>query len=282
MRKLNKLDIDSIDIFDKCVSKIRDQNLLKQFTNCRKLINTHYKIYSHFACTHQLHNLTSFSRGDPAQFVVGGLRKKELIDLYQKEMLPKGKVAREFYNKIKMLAPNETCPYCGIGIVTTVDHFLAKANYPLFAIMPDNLVPACKDCNEEKGDAVITSKNLMSHPYFEESCIEEEVWLHAHVLIDKTIIAHFYVDTPKNWSRYTSECIINYFNNLNLAHRYRVQASSEIASLLGYINHLKSRKGVQEHLNSRAKSESDIRKNTWRAALYNALSKSNEFIEYCI
>ncbi|WP_053161421.1 HNH endonuclease [Streptomyces caatingaensis] len=67
------------------------------------------------------------------------------------------------------LFANELCPLCGISKVTTIDHQLLKGRYPLLAVVPVNLVPACRDCNTGKGEeAPATAEDQPLHPYYDD------------------------------------------------------------------------------------------------------------------
>ncbi|HHZ7933484.1 TPA: HNH endonuclease [Klebsiella pneumoniae] len=44
-----------------------------------------------------------------------------------------------------------TCPYCGIGTATTLDHYYCKSSLPQFSILKENLIPCCGECNKTKG-----------------------------------------------------------------------------------------------------------------------------------
>ena len=53
----------------------------------------------------------------------------------------------------------EKCPFCGIGTVSTLDHYLPKSKYPALAITPKNMIPACRDCNwERKGHFLLRTQ----------------------------------------------------------------------------------------------------------------------------
>lgn len=66
------------------------------------------------------------------------------------------------------------CPFCGISPVRTdemmeYDHYLPKSLYPFHAVNLENLVPACKDCNQtEKGATDVlkaTDAGKLFYPY---------------------------------------------------------------------------------------------------------------------
>ncbi|WP_227318240.1 hypothetical protein [Cedecea davisae] len=62
-----------------------------------------------------------------------------------------------------------TCPYCGIGSSTTLDHYYCKTSLPQFAILKENLIPCCGECNKSKGTLKPKKKwQRIYNPYFDD------------------------------------------------------------------------------------------------------------------
>lgn len=64
----------------------------------------------------------------------------------------------------------QSCPMCGSPVTGSVDHYLPKEEFPEFAMMAANLVPACIQCNSgAKGRTFQGSKpaERFIHPYFD-------------------------------------------------------------------------------------------------------------------
>ncbi len=65
----------------------------------------------------------------------------------------------------------EVCVLCGGELSnTSVDHWIAKASYPLLSVCADNLVPICGECNQRpnKGDKDVYANGSFEdwfHPY---------------------------------------------------------------------------------------------------------------------
>lgn len=63
------------------------------------------------------------------------------------------------------------CPICDCSFAysqVTLDHILPKSKYPIYSIIPINLVPICYNCNMKKGQVV--PKDVL-HPYFHSFCV---------------------------------------------------------------------------------------------------------------
>lgn len=62
-----------------------------------------------------------------------------------------------------------TCPYCGIGTATTLDHYYCKSSLPQFSILKENLIPCCGECNKTKGTLKPKKRwKRIFNPYFDD------------------------------------------------------------------------------------------------------------------
>lgn len=75
----------------------------------------------------------------------------------------------EYLSRLRKSSP-DVCPMCGGFHPTTLDHYLPKTDYPVWAIFSKNLVPAC-GCNMARGDVVKSAYRQsvrVLHPYFDD------------------------------------------------------------------------------------------------------------------
>lgn len=80
-----------------------------------------------------------------------------------------------YINKIRDASEHLVCPMCGSFHSGTLDHYLPKKQYPVFAVFSKNLVPACK-CNSKRGDKLFGSApgERVLHPYF-DNCLSQRL-----------------------------------------------------------------------------------------------------------
>lgn len=277
MKRLTKPQFYSAEVYDTCVNGINDPNLVQKFNDARSDVVIKFQEYEQRANTHELFLSEASSWGDEGQIVLAGITKKEFIDLYTKQMVNKEKAGRGYYNQLTMLAPLGKCPYCWFGQVSTLDHFLSKARYPLFSVFCENLVPACSDCNKLKTTSLTTDNNQIPHPYFEGIAIETDSWLFAEVNKSTPPIVNYFVMPPDSWPNDLAQRIKNYFISFDLARRFAIEAATEIAGLTELLNSLVTKDSRNAHLSHVAQIERQNRKNSWKAALYEALAKSDWF-----
>lgn len=271
--------IPPIDLYDITVASVACPSVKNRLLGARAAINDAYADYISKARVARLHELPSCSRGKYNQIVICGLSKGELNKLYTAEMVGKNKPARKIYDKIMASAPYGKCPICGIGDVETIDHFAAKAYYPAFSVLSLNLAPACVSCNKGKGAPRINQDNQTLHPYFEPVEIYNDAWLHAKVIENYPPVVDFFTAPPEHWSEELQIRTRNHFVGFNLAKRYGIQAASEITAIVNYLSEIDTLDSKRQHLERMARVEGKIRINSWRAALYRALSVNDWFVQ---
>ncbi|MBD8663025.1 HNH endonuclease [Rhizobium sp. CFBP 8752] len=165
--------------------------------------------------------------GDPQ--VHNGLRKSDLMKLYTQYFVPEDKPARRLYDAIKVTA-NGKCPLCGgIGHVRTLDHYLPKANFPLYSVMPGNLVPCCRDCNSEKLNSFASEHCQQTlHPYFDHDRFFAEKWVHARVVPTMPPVLEYFVSPPDGWSDGDKARVLHHFADYDLADKFSVEAGADL------------------------------------------------------
>lgn len=279
MRRLPLPNMDAADVYASCVSGITTQNIATRFTNQLKNVPISAQQYEMRARTHELYKFIASDRGNDGQLVLGDLTKGEFIDLYTDQLSNRRRPGRDYYDRLMRLAPLGKCPFCGFGHVSTLDHFLPKSRYPLFSVLPANLVPCCADCNKGKGFDELSEQGQIPHPYFADECIEKDCWLSAVVNETTPVTATFHPLAPAHWADDLKRRVFRYFHDFKLASRFAVEAASELTSLSDFLGQLQSSDQIGRHLRLTAQTECAHRRNSWKAALYEALSRSTWYSE---
>lgn len=278
MKKLSLPVFSSNESYLTCVAGIIDDDLRARYEEEVNLIERASIEYTEKASTAELYTIPVLNTRNDDHIVIGGLTKAQLTKLYSYYMVKKDP-ARNIYDEIKASA-NGKCPFCGgIGQPYTLDHYLPKANYPQFSVLPLNLVPSCRDCNTGKGTSVaLASGQQVLHPYFEENCFYLEKWITAKIIHSAPITIEFYVDPPNAWSSTFKERTVAHFNSFDLSSRFSVQVGDEIAML----NHQRSTimsnyttEIFKQYLNSVVEGAPFI--NHWRAVMYSGLLADDIF-----
>lgn len=124
--------------------------------NIRADVNTRYENYlNHFQ---QIHTIGDFGHTDD--------QKNALLKCYS----GKTKARSSLILRITKAQSDELqyiCAYCLYHTVSTIDHYVPKEEYPVFSVMPRNLLPCCSRCNAIKNEfwREATHERLFLHLY---------------------------------------------------------------------------------------------------------------------
>ncbi|WP_148800450.1 HNH endonuclease [Campylobacter concisus] len=196
--------------------------------------------------------------------------KNDLFDLYDKRLV-RGKEPRKYYNQIKASPKLGKCPYCGLGQVATLDHYLPKSEFPIFSILPNNLIGCCRDCNAIKRNIVLNT----IHPYYDN--FTKIQWLFAKVNWP-ALVMEFFVDTKNINNDLDKKKIEGHFSVYELARRYAVEAASELSDLrIEFENKNLTTTDIEEELHKKFKSKAMNHINHWKTAMYQALCQDQYY-----
>jgi hypothetical protein len=278
VRRIKPLAVNHGHVYDACLSGINDAALARRFAAARAEAILGYQEYELRAGNHQLFSFEASQWGKEKQLVLGGMTKEEFVDLYLKQMVGDEKPGRKYYDQLMMLAPLQKCPFCGFGQARTLDHFLSKALYPAFSILPSNLVPSCTDCNKGKSASALTQADQILHPYFEEATVESECWLFAEVIQSAPATVRYFVKPPDLWSCKLKQRIARHFDDFDLGKRFAVEAGTDLAGLALSLSDQATINAKRDHLACVSMTEHKLYKNSWKAALYSALASSEWYL----
>lgn len=227
-------------VFNACLLGTGDAGVRSRCESIAVAMTLHERRYNALASSGTLAIVDSHERGGDLIPVSNNATRGDLKGLYTKQMAKLGKPARAFYDAIRMSSAGNVCPYCGIGVVETLDHFLPKGHYSLYSVMPCNLVPSCRDCNTGKLDGGDGLFHMSSHPYFEDERVRTDRWLLASVVQTNPAHAEFRFLAPITWSSDMSTRVLNHFESFELARRYSVQAAGRFSFYAELISNFRS------------------------------------------
>ncbi len=266
MRHLQKPQFDVEKIIKDCAQSYRKEDKKKLFCDNASYIKE--KSDSYDLCAEQ----GDWVNIEKEERVNGAITVEEMVNLYNNKFVNHMPEREMYYDKIMSVAKNGKCPICGIGQVSTLDHYLTKTIYPTYTVTPCNLVPVCKDCNFNKLDFKLSTNNdALLHPYYDD--IDNFEWLCASVKkYDEDIVVNYFINQnieKKLYSRLTK-----HFEIYHLGQAYAVQASTEIAENIILWKNKCSELGKDEFalfLTECLQSKECYMKNTWNTALLRAL-----------
>lgn len=274
MRTLPRPTRKAGDVFSLCISRVRRPSLKRQLIRVTARVAAAEGSYLSRAVNAQLH---LFRRTR----TVNGVSAKQLMRVYTGRMVPKTQPGRCVYDELIAAAPYGRCPFCGVGQVATLDHYLPKAKYPVMVVMPVNLVPACSWCQTAKKDAYPTGqRDHPLHPYFDN--LEDKRWLCADVVDSHPATFAFKVRRPVGVSVTTAARLRHHLQLLKLDQLFASNAADELINIRFGLERLYEAAGaeaVREHLSTQAESREQAFKNSWQTAMYRAAEKCDWFCD---
>ena len=270
MRKLNAPSDLVQDVFSTCIESYRDTALKNRL---RSVVPILIDVAAHFedcALASQTHTI-------PAADNVGGVvSRNEMVDVYESKFV--GGPGRPYYDKYMSLPAHGRCPFCGIGIVATLDHYLPKSKYPALAVTPKNMIPACRDCNlgEKKLFFPRNAEEEPLHPYFDD--VEQDIWLSVKFdITNEELVPTYFVRKPAVWDDLLFRRVENHMALYNLYTSYAVHAAEEITGRSGTWHGLLHNCGknfLAASFHEEAASRERSFLNSWQSALYRGLEEN--------
>jgi hypothetical protein len=267
--------LDPTAVFEACIEGCRDAPLLVKLRAISANIASESSAY-HNAATALSFQLNTI----PRKVLHGGVTEQEMVSVYTAGMVKRIN-GRKIYDKIKLQAPDGKCPFCGIGVVSTLDHYLPKGQYPIFSVTPNNLVPACKDCQGSKLEFYPSSENKqILHPYYDD--MDSDIWLMATVVETSPAAFQFDARPPATWTAVNNDRVKEHLKKLQLPKLFASNAGSLLGEIRGRLENLHSKGGkdeVRRYLKEELRSFEQKQKNSWKTAMYRAAIASDWFCD---
>lgn len=221
----------------------------------------------------QVHELNS------AEFTVPGVSTGNAVRWLYENGMVKNQGGRAIYEQIKAAPLDGRCPLCGHGVVSTLDHFLPKRMFPALCVDPLNLVPACRDCNHAKGEAMPSGAEVTPlHPYLDR--IDHDSWLDARIVDTSPIWLAFFVNPPPAWEQLLVDRARHHFALYNLAPLFALQANRIVCNIRQQLTEMLNAGGkemVRAYLSTEADSRLAHQLNGWEGVTYRALARDGAF-----
>src|SRR5258708_7182739 len=205
-----------------------------------------------------------------------------MVTTYTGRMVAKSQPGRPIYDRLIAGSAGGRCPLCGLGHVSTLDHHLPKAEYPVLAVSPANLIPSCNWCQGAKDGSYPASANDQTlHPYFDN--VDGGRWLAAEVVNSTPAAFRFVVVPPPSWNgTIIAARVRHHMKTFKLARLFASNAADELSNIRQRLEDLLAKGGseaVRAHLNAEAQSRENAWLNSWQTATYQAAAESDWFCE---
>lgn len=188
--------------------------------------------------------------------------------------------ARPIYNALRKAARYNKCPLCGVNQVTTLDHHLPQSRYAALVVCPNNLVPACADCNRAKLISIPSDAGSQTfHPYYDDPNAVR--WLQATCIPGGVPSLTYSVNRPPEWTDVDEARALRHLKVFKLSSLYASNAADELINLKGSLLRLQRDGGpgaIEEHLQEQESTYIRAQLNSWQGAMYRGLLDSAWFL----
>lgn len=201
--------------------------------------------------------------------------------VYQKGFSASAAVARPIYNAIRKSARHNKCPLCAVNQVSTLDHHLPQSRYAALVVCPNNLVPACADCNRAKLVNIPTDVGSQTfHPYYDDPNVDR--WLAAECVPGQSPALEYSVRRGAAWSDDDTARAERHLKIFKLKTLYSSNSADELINLKGRLLRLEENGGrdaIVEHLEEQEDTYVRAHVNSWQSAMYRGLLESEWFLD---
>ena len=111
------------------------------------------------------------------------------------------------------------CPYCGLSMSYTLDHYFPESTYPEYILYVPNLIPCCSHCNTVKKKKLFkNNERLFIHFYYDP--IPSYQFLKAKFSVENSIpTLFFYLEFDEE--NEINNVIQHHFDELSLIEQYK-------------------------------------------------------------
>jgi hypothetical protein len=193
------------------------------------------------------------------------------------------KKVKEIFALIEDAQPTrflKRCPYCGVTLPKTYDHYLPEAHFPELSVHALNLIPCCGSCNSTKNN-FWKNNTHRTFLYFYQDLIPNVQYLNVNIITGGgSIGAQFSIQTPINIQDPVWQVLFSHYEKLRLIFTYNELASDEVTEVFNAcVAHIRCgganvRQFVEELL---APEEVLYGINHWRVVLMKELALSADF-----
>jgi 5-methylcytosine-specific restriction endonuclease McrA len=230
MRNLNSFMGNTSDFLDEIVASKRNSSEDPNYKFRLSALVPNIKLhYSDFDLAFNHNNYISLT---PNGYV--NQEKDDLLKLYT----PNNSRLVKLKNSITTVLDNRamnTCQYCTLAPIGSLDHIIPKDEFPEFSVNPKNLLPSCSICNSHKKEHwKLINKTLFINLYTD--ILPDEQYLFVDITITLTNIEpNFELRNVNHIDNDFFELLESHYSRLQLLQRFRNESHKVISELSNLI-----------------------------------------------
>jgi len=239
------------------------------------LVTARFQVYNEAFENNTLHALTESTALQAY--------KAELQSCYKNSTIP----LRSIFQAIKAQPTRilKFCPYCGMTLPKTYDHYVPEGRFPEFSAHALNLIPCCGICNSSKKERWRVGNTRIFINYYLDP-IPDVQYLQVQIQTAPrslavgavfSLVRHPNIVDDQMWN-----LIDSHYRELDLLNRYKEEVNNEVSDIYDTCcSHIEDGGGniPQFLLNMSERNGQVFGVNHWRVVLWTALAQDPNFID---
>lgn len=178
-----------------------------------------------------------------------------------------------------------TCQYCTINDVNTLDHIVPKECFPEFVVHPKNLIPVCSECNSYKSNKWVKGGNFeFINLYLHKLPYQQFLYVDLKYT-NSTFSVKYFLKNTHNIDAILFNIIKNHYDNLKLLNRFQGKANQVISEFENTVRGSLIKLSLKDSLECAKATiiyeQSRLGMNHYENVLKLTLCSSLAFMEYC-
>lgn len=222
MKKINSYNGNAFEFHKEMVNDKHTGAVKTRLKTYEVNVSAQYSLFETKFLENKLESLNSFGYKYSA--------KSDLVSLYSSQKARIIKLKNELTTTIDG-RDDSTCPFCTIGEVNSLDHYIPKSLYAEFSVNPKNLVPCCSLCNSKKLDIWLeVGKRKFLNLYVDD--IPSEQYLFVNLSFsDDDFDYNYIVDNRNQIDADLFELIKSHYDRLGLTNRFKAKSNNVVSEL---------------------------------------------------
>ncbi len=231
MRNLNAFNGSTSDFLDDVIASKRYSSKDPDYKQRISLLTPNIKVlYGNYDTAHNTNNHVSLI---PNGYI--NQEKADLLKLYSSGNSRLVKLKNSITTVLDNRAMN-TCQYCTIVPVGSLDHIVPKDEFPEFSINPKNLLPACTTCNSHKNENWKENNKTLFLNLYTDILPNDQYLFVDLVITPNNIQPAFELRNVNNINPDFFELLETHYSRLHLPQRFKKESHKVISELTNLIS----------------------------------------------
>jgi len=179
------------------------------------------------------------------------------------------------------------CPYCLLNTRSDYDHYIPEQAYPVYCVLPKNLIPCCGECNRKKW-SYWRDNGSRAVLHFYNDLIPEVQFLAGTLTFNQQNLPHisYQITQTPGISNAIFTIITYHFNRLELIERYEQHLDLVVSDILDDVEANRQEFGMtlttqaiaNVILNKSNRLRQHYGNNYWKSIALDLLANSQQFL----